>query len=183
VLLTNGNLYEYTDFTGTWSNLLASNVVSISAGTDRAGVNAVDAVFTSGYAYERSDSTGWHTIASGVRSVSAGQQGMTAYVSTSGSAYQWFEATGLSSFLASSVAQVTAGTDANGNWMLDLLFSNGNLSEYRQGQGWTSLAQSVAWINKARAGQDDVVFSGGAADAHNANGTWTYLDGAVQMVV
>src|SRR5262249_34350841 len=81
VLTTNGNLYEYNDLTGKYTSL-DSSAVQISAGTDVQGVSCVDVVYTSGNAWEHSDSSGWHFIASGVRSISAGRQGISDYVTT-----------------------------------------------------------------------------------------------------
>ena len=42
----------------------------IDAGTDVQGVNTVDIVFTWGEAWEHSDESGWHFIASDVQSIS-----------------------------------------------------------------------------------------------------------------
>jgi hypothetical protein len=182
VLFTNGYLDEYNDASGKWTYIV-NGVASISAGTDAQGNNAVDVVLTSGNAWEHSDSTGWYFIASGVRSVSAGSQGIADYVTTGGNAYQFSQATGKSTYLAANVAQVTAGTDANGYAMIDLLFSNGNLYEYRASGGWSFLASGVASISKARAGLIDVVFSNGNAEEHTAAGNWNFLTGSARMAV
>jgi hypothetical protein len=201
VLTTNGDLFEYTDFnagTGTGRNatLLDSNVQSIDAGTDAHGVSMVAYVRTDWYtrwvyfngqvfresysqsdAFERSDSTGQpHLIGTNVQSVSAGQQGNIAYVTTSGAAFWYSESTNSSTFEASGVAAITAGTDNSGYLLLDMLFTNGRVSQ-DEGGVWSSLTSSVASIGKARAGVLDVVFNGGSAytyDLYSTNG-WSFL--------
>jgi hypothetical protein len=178
VLFTNGVVDEYRDATGTWTYVY-NNASSISAGTDKLGVNAVDIIFTWGDAWEYSDSSGWHFMASGVASVSAGQRGIADYVTTGGNAYWFNEATGSIVFLASNVAQVTAGTDQFGNYMIDLLYTSGSLSEYKVGSGWTTLTSGVKSISKARAGLLDVLFSSGYAYEHDAYGNWYYLTSGV----
>jgi hypothetical protein len=178
VLFTNGNLAERSQANGKWMGI-ANSVSSISAGSDRLGVSAVELVTTSGAAWEVSDSTGWHFIASGVSSVSAGQQGMLGYVTTGGNGYFFSEASGSSSWLGSKVSQVAIGTDAQGNYLIDLLFSNGTLDQYRVGSGWSVLDSNVHSISKARAGLADVVYSWGAAYEHTANGSWSFLTNGV----
>jgi hypothetical protein len=172
ILYNNGAVYEYKDWGG-WSGQLDSNVTSIDAGTDRYGVNMFTEVWY-GYGYEHSDSTGWHYIASGVQSVSAGQQGIIDYLTTGGNAYWFNEASGSTSFLGSGVIQVTAGTDQFGNYMIDMLYSGGNLYEYRVGSGWSFLDSSVQSIGKGHAGVVDMVFTWGDAYAHDSSG-WYYL--------
>jgi hypothetical protein len=175
VLLTNGYLYEYKDAAGGWT-FIDSGVASVSAGTDRYGVSMEDEVTTGGYAWEHSDSTGWRYLGSSVKSVSAGRQGISDYVTTAGNAYWFNEATNATSFLGSGVAAVTAGTDQFGNYMIDMLYTNGNLYEYRVGSGWSFLDGSVQQVSKGRAGLIDLVFTWGDAYEHTASG-WTYLTG------
>jgi hypothetical protein len=182
VLFATGYLDEYSDVTGAWT-YIDNGVTSISAGTDKNGVNAVDLILTSGAAWEHSDSSGWHFIASGVRYVSAGQMGIADYVTTSGNAYCFAEAAGASTYLAPGVAQVTTGTDQNGNTMIDLLYANGNLYEYHASSGWAFLSGGVQSIGKGRGGLVDVVFSSGNAYEHEANGSWNFLTGSVVMAV
>jgi hypothetical protein len=178
VLFNNGQVFEYTDATG-GSSLIDSNVASIDAGTDKFGVNMEDEVMTYGTAWEHSDSSGWHYLGSGVRSVSAGQQGISDFVTTSGNAYWYNEATGGTSFLSSNVAQVTTGIDRNGNYMVDLLYNGGNLYEYRVGSGWTFLDSGVQSVAKGHAGLVDMVFTWGDAWSHDASG-WHYLGGSAR---
>jgi hypothetical protein len=191
VLLTNGTLKEFKDYGG-WSTI-DSSVQSIDAGTDQYGVNMVTEVRTDTFrtiywvnglplyyyrqqsdGYERSDSTGLHFIASNLSSMSAGQQGFLDYIGTNGVAYWYSEASAFSSYLGSGVAAVTAGTDQNGNAMIDLLYTSGAVWEWRQGSGWASLATGVVSLGKAHAGIVDTVFTSGNAWAHDAYG-WLYL--------
>lgn len=176
VLLTNGGLYEYRDATGGWT-FLDSGVASLSAGTDRYGVNMVDEVTTAGTAREFSDTTGWHYVAAAVQSISAGRQGASCFVTTADNAYGFTEETGATSFLGSGVASVAAGTDQYGNSMIDLLYGNGNLYEYRVGSGWSLVYGNVQQISKGRAGLIDLVFTWGDAYDHSASDAWTYLAG------
>src|SRR5206468_11569206 len=93
VLQSNGNLFQFTDSTGKF-NFIAGGVASISAGTDSHGVNDVDIVYTSGAAYEYSDTSGYHFIANGAGSVSAGKQGESEVLLTNGNAYEYRDTTG-----------------------------------------------------------------------------------------
>ncbi len=200
VLLTSGNLYEFKDagagFVGSPATFtqIDSGVKSIDAGTDKLGVNMVTEVRTDVYTrilyvngvwtfqrysqvdgYEVSDSTGKHPIASNIKSLSAGQQGNMAYITTGGVAYSYSESTALWTYLGSGAA-VTAGTDASGSLVLDLVYADGSLLEWRQASGWTQLAVgNVTAIGKAHAGALDIVFSGGAAWKHSDN--WYLLSG------
>jgi hypothetical protein len=202
VLMNDGTLHEYFDnspvdsstFAITFAQFVDSNVQSIDAGTDQHGVNMVTEVRTDTFiryfyingrymgitvtqsdGYEFSDSTGKHWVASYVSSMSAGQQGEMAYLTTGGAAYLYSESGALATYLNSGVSAVTVGTDANGNYMIDLLFANGSLSEWRQWSGWTSIASgNVTSIGKAHAGVLDAVFSADWAWTHTSAG-WTYL--------
>jgi hypothetical protein len=174
VLFKNGVIAEFDDATGTYRNIYSWGT-KIDAGTDVQGVNTVDIVFTWQAAWENSDDTGWHFIANGVQSVSAGRQGISDYVTTGAVARWHSEAGNLDSFLANGVSQVTAGTDALGNYMIDLLFSNGNLYEYRQGwSNWQFLDSSVKYIGKGHNGVVDMVFTWG--DAWDHDSSWHFLD-------
>jgi hypothetical protein len=177
VLLNNGTVWEYKDATG-WAGQLSSGVTSISAGSDRNGVSMLAEVFY-GMGYEYSDTTGWHFLSYNVQSISAGQQGYIAYVTTNANAYQYTEAFGSSSLLAYNVAQIADGTDENGYNMIDLLYTNGNAYEYRVDTGWSWLDSSVTSIAKGRAGVVDMVFSWGDAYDHGPGG-WYYLTGSAK---
>jgi hypothetical protein len=174
VLSNNGVVDEYDDDSSTWT-FIESSVASIDAGTDELGVNMVDEIKTSGDAWEHSDSSGGHFLASGVQSVSAGQQGISDFLTTTGNAYHFNEATAISSFLASNVASVTSSTDQYGNYMIDLLDNGGDLREYRVGSGWTFLDGGVKSIAKGQAGFVAMVFTWGDAWGHDA--TWQFLSG------
>jgi hypothetical protein len=182
VLFTSGLLKEYNEYTNAWTTI-SRNIVAIDAGTDPYGVSAVDMVDGSGNAWEFSDTTGWHFIASAVSSMSAGQHGTVAFVAGTGDAYLFSEKTGAATFLDSNASQVTAGVDAAGNAMIDLLFANGDLYEYQAANGWTHMNSGVQSVGKGRAGIVDLVLAGGNACEHNAAGAWSrLLSGAFSAV-
>jgi hypothetical protein len=145
VLFNNGDLKEYHDSDGAWSWIHA-DVASISAGTDKLGVNAVDLIFSpqaaggvGGQTWEYSDTrrqrdnSHWHYIGSDIRSISAGQQGMACYVRNNGGAVLFDDGPWSHTFLDPNVAQATAGTDVNGQYLVYLLYTDGSLREYRPG--------------------------------------------------
>jgi hypothetical protein len=177
---TTGTAHEYKDWgfgaagDGPTRTSIDATVTAIDAGTDRFGVNMMTEV-KYGYGYEHSDSTGWHYLGGyGVKAVSAGQQGNMAILYTSGTAYSYFETANNPVYLATNVAQVTAGTDQYGNPTIDLLYKWGDLLEYRAG-GWLTLNNGVASISKGHAGVVDIVFNSGYAYSHDATGWWSYL--------
>jgi hypothetical protein len=170
VLQTNGNLFQYTDSTGRFT-FISGGVASISAGTDSHGVNDVDIIFSTGAAYEYSDTSGYHFIANGARAVSAGQQGETEVLLTNGNAYEYRDSTGVLSYLASNVAQITAGTDPTGSYQIDLLYNNGTLLEYRPSTGWTTLFAGVRSISKGHAGLLDYVLTNGNSYERTSSGS------------
>jgi hypothetical protein len=180
VLLTDGRLYEYRDDTGTWGGLIASHIKAIDAGTDRLGVNMVDALTTTGLVYEYSDTSGAHVLCSEAAAISAGSGGATAVVLKSGRSYQYSETTGAWTWLADGVTQVALGTDPAGGTMVDLVLTGGTAREYRAGVGWKTLSTSVALVGKGRAGLSDVVFTNGNAYEHTASG-WTGLTTGVRQ--
>jgi hypothetical protein len=182
VLYNDGSVYEYKDCGqgavgqgATWTQL-DSNVTAIDAGTDRYGVNMFAEVWYS-QAWMHSDSTGWTNIASGVKAVSAGQQGVVAYLTTGGDAYSFTQSIAAYVHLGSGVAAVTAGSDQNGLSVLDMLYSNGTLNEWRASNGWTTLSYNIASIGKAHAGVEDAITFSGSAYAHTGSGYygWSYL--------
>jgi hypothetical protein len=184
VLLNNGQLFEYHDALQSqafWTGI-ASGVGSIDAGTDRYGVNSVDAISTTGAAYELTNDLYQISLGTGVASVSAGRMGVSEILLSNGNAYDYREATNTTTFLASGVAQVTAGSDAYGNPMIDLLYASGNLWEYQVSTGWTSLGGGVRAISKARAGLVDVLFTNGNAYEHSSGGWYGLTGNAVEAV-
>lgn len=80
--------------------------------------------------------------------------------------------TGTTTFEATGVAAITAGTDNSGYLILDMLFTNGNLSQSEGGGLWVSVERNggVASIGKAHDGVLDLVFSGGYAYIDGYNG-------------
>ncbi len=181
VLLDNGSLYERKDVNGQFS-YLGSGVVSIDAGTDRYGVNSVDVVLNTGAAYEISNTSGAHLLATGVKAVSAGTLGVSEILLRNGNAYNYQETTNAYTFLASNVAQVTAGTDPGGNAMIDLLYGNGALYEYRTSTGWTNVANGVRSASKGLAGVVDYILANGSLYEHTAGGSF-FLAGSVVEAV
>jgi hypothetical protein len=181
VLTGGGALYEYDGSSGAWS-YLAVSVSAISAGTDRYGINMVDVVSSTGAGWELSLATGWHLLAaSGVVSVSAGGQG-NSEVLVGITAYAYTESTGALTYQASGVGGLSAGMDASGNPMADLVLRTGAGLEWRAGIGWTSLGNNLQAISKGKAGLVDLVFSGGLAYEHTAAGN-VYLDIGVRVAV
>jgi hypothetical protein len=178
VLFKSGYLDEFKDSTGGWT-FLTSGVSSIDAGTDKIGVAMVDVVMSYRQAWEYSDSSGWHYIASGIGSISAGQQGISDFVTTGGNAYWYNDTNGATAFIGSGVVQVTTGVDQSGNYMIDLLYGNGNLYEYRVGSGWTFLDGGVQSITKGRNGFVSMVFTWGDAWGHDSSG-WHFLSSAAK---
>jgi hypothetical protein len=173
---------KYDLYGGGWSWInVASNVASISASTDRYGVNDLDYVTTTGAAYELSDSTGLHLLrSSGVSAVSAGQQGASALLLTTGEADYYLEATRKTTVLATSgVAEVTVGISATGSALVERLDTNGNLFEYQGGisASPTEIQTGVTAVSKARAGIVDTILTDGSAVEHkDSTNTWTTLD-------
>jgi hypothetical protein len=173
LLLTNGQVWEYKD-SGSWS-YVTNGVTAIDAGTDRFGVNMVTEISYS-EAYEFSDSTGKHDIGSNVASISAGQQGVIGMVLNDGTAWLYFEMFGGRAYEGAGVAQMAVGTDQNGNYTYDLLYTNGDLWDSRL---YTWLASGVGSVGKARNGVLDVVFAWGPAYLYGSFG-WSYLGSNVQ---
>jgi hypothetical protein len=182
VLKTDGRLFEYHDDTGAWSGVIAKNIANIDAGTDRYGVNMVDAITTTGIVWEYSNASGGRALCSDARAVSAGTGGATAVVLKSGRAYQYNETTRGWTYLADGAAQVALGTDPTGATMVDLVLTNHIANEYRIGVGWKTLTTGVAMASKARGGVVDVVYTTGSAFEHRASG-WTALTTTVRQAV
>jgi hypothetical protein len=182
VLFANGVVNEYHDATGTWS-WVYNGARQIDAGTDRYGVNVVDVVNTSGYGWELSDTSGWHYIGSGVQSISAGRQGISDYVTGDGAAHWHRESDGYDVIVAWNVSQVAAGTDANGNWMIDALTTDGVAHEWRFNGPWATLVGSVQKLGKGPLDAVDIVQSGwGYAYQHTPSG-WSSLGVFVAVAV
>jgi hypothetical protein len=188
LLGNSGVLVEYHDASWTksaYATILGNSIGWIDAGTDREGVNTVYAISARpGSVYDaglHSDGGDWHFIASNVRRISGGQQGIAAYVTLTGDAYLFNQATHSAVFLASNVIQVAAGSDETGNGMIELLNNRGGLYEYRAG-ALSHLNDNVNSISKGKAGLVDVVFRNGDAYEHDALG-WHYLGGGAAAAV
>jgi hypothetical protein len=185
VLFNNGALYEYHQAVlqygqRAYYSYIYSNVAAISAGTDKVGVNMVDIVFTNSAAYEFSDDSGFHYLGYGAATASAGRQGHSELLFQNGVAYLYYEASNQFIYLASNVHALTAGYDAQGNVMIDLVFNNGAAYEYRTNTGWMYLAYGAQNVGKAHAGVADLLF-GGYDFQHTAAG-FAYIGGAIAAV-
>jgi hypothetical protein len=173
----NGDVYESDDATAAYHRVTGS-ATQIDAGTDAQGVNAVDVIIpvrpivlavatgvvsVGGYfipfAYQYSDDGGARFIASGVKSVSAGRQGFSAYVTTAGEGWAYNQAGNRYTDLGSGVSQVTAGTDESGYWLTDILLSNGALAELGAYRARYTVATGVKNVSKARLGAVDLVLT------------------------
>jgi hypothetical protein len=175
VLYTNGVVSESHDATGAMS-WVYNGATQIDAGTDQFGVNMVDVVNTAGEAWELSDTSGWHFMAGGVQSITAGRKGISDYVTGDGTAYWHSESLGADVDLFSNVAQVVDGTDANGNAMIDVLTTYGTVSELRYGGSWVIVNTGVTSADKGPLDAVDIVFSSRDAWQYSGAG-WSYQYG------
>jgi hypothetical protein len=181
VLGTDGSVYQHDDALGSTVRV-DGNAASINAGTDRYGVNEVGIVYNDHTAKTKSDSSGFHTIASNVASISVGQQGVITYLTTDGTAYLYFEQYATAYVIDSGITQITTGTDETGNLQIDILYGDGSAYEYRSGtDSWTQLwdpssGGAVTSLGKARLGLVDVVFNWGDGWEHTLSGFTTVLN-------
>lgn len=185
VLLSNHNVWEYDDATLT-IDLRARNATALDAGTTFEGVNMVDVIYANGQAWEVPDegTRHWLKLANVVQ-VSAGRQGRSAQLDAGGTAWLFQDGPGLQK-VALGVAAVAAGTDAAGDFVLDLVFArtyalaeldyrtaaNGHLkpnpvlrSAVHVPSGSTIPVATVAPgspLSKMRAGVIDMIFADGA---------------------
>jgi hypothetical protein len=181
LLFTNGEVDAYDDATAARSYVY-SGPSQIDAGTDRTGVNSVDMVamvINLNFTFEHSDDSGMHIIAGGVQSISAGRQGISVYVSN-GVAHLHNEVNNTDVAVYSNVSQAVAGTDANGDYMIDVLTTGGTLSEYRYGGSWTTPPLPLPYpfvtsLSKGTLDAVDMIFLGSAWQ-HTQSG-WSYLYG------
>jgi hypothetical protein len=179
-------LQEYRDVNQSWT-YISRRVSAIDAGTDQEGVNAVDVIYNlgrplagahlpRGAAYEYSDNSGWEFLTNGVESISAGQQGITVFVTFNANSMVFDQSKNAESFLASNVAKATAGTAQKGKGLIDILFTGGDLDQCELGSGlFTAVDSNVETMSKARAGVLDEVFAGGDAYEREANNALTFL--------
>jgi hypothetical protein len=197
VLYTDNTMREYKDKDGSWW-YLDSQVLAIDAGTDRHGVNAVVELYIrdynsfnpwqpSGEAWEWSDSTGWNHIANRVTQASAGRQGVVDLVFTDATAYWWQAyAGGVQGgslvYIGSGVTMVTTGYDQNGNYIIDMLYSNGVVYEYRNGSGWNFLDYNVRSMSKSRGGVIDTNSFADNAWEFDNYGNYTLVLAGIQAV-
>ncbi len=174
LLGTDGTLREYNDASGAMSRTLATNIATIDAGLDRYGVNMVDVISNSGVFSECSDTSGWHSLCSGAKAISAGTDGVSLVLLKNGNAYEFTEASGGFTHLGADIAQLAVGTTANDAVQIDLVSTTGITTEFCAGVGWKQLATGVAAVGKARAGVVDIVFTNGNGYEDTGSG-WTAL--------
>ncbi len=183
VLFSNGTLDEYHDATSTWTYVCNGSIQSKDAGTDWYGVNCVDMVLSGGNSWMHSDTDGWHFLTWDTRQLSAGQQGLTALVDTSGNAYYYSEGSNSFTYLTSGVNKVTTGYDAWGHWTVGVITYNAAAYLYTpESNSWTYLAGGVAQMSKEQLGVLDMVFGGSDASSFGLSGRHTLVSsGAVAV--
>jgi hypothetical protein len=174
LLYNNGNVSEYTDANGSYTGI-DSGVSAIDAGTDRYGVN-MEAEVWSGQAWTYSDSTGWQYIpfsAYNVVQISAGRQGYVGFVDDHQYSWYWNPYSGGVTWLNAGMSKITMGYDQYGGLVIDELFANGALWDWRNGNGWQLLGYQGSTITKARAGVLDALLTTGALyqDSPTSNGS------------
>jgi hypothetical protein len=191
LLLNNGALWEYHDSyssdgstAGTWTNPYSSIFIqAIDAGTDKYGVNAVDVLFTTGYAWMHSDTDGWHYLMGNVTQVSGGQMGLVALLDQSGNADMYNEWVGSPTYLTSGVRQVTTGYDITGNWIIGVVLTDASAWLYRPySNTWTYLTGGVWKLSKENLGVINVLFGGTDASYFDSTGQHPLSSGGTVAV-
>jgi hypothetical protein len=198
VLFANGNLEEFVDTnynspsgfgvnpTPQSGGVIARNVVSIDAGTDRLGVNSVDyTVMANGTTslFEWRDVTAASSLlAANDTAFSDGQQGMHAYVS-GGAAFLFNESTSQTSAVLNPlvpggiVTSVTLGVSAGGQYQLEVIYSNGLAYEYLNAtKSWALLGTNVRAVSKTLNGVSRILLTTGAAYEHGARNPALWAD-------
>ena len=169
VLFQNGQLREYRDANAAWDRTLAQNVVTMDAGTDRYGVNMVDAVFSNGGFSTYSDSTGWDALCGEAQTVSAGELGVSVVLLRDSRAFEYQGAKGIWHYLGANVAHVVAGFDSRGA-VIELISRTGVVTEYRAGMAPHILTTGVRSISEPDNGVVDIVYINGQAFQRTASG-------------
>jgi hypothetical protein len=185
-------LMEYDDVSRGWTSRdgAGQTIGRIDAGTDRFGVNMVDVIYVDAssddltrwttQAFEISDTVisgtrHWLKLGDMVSWISAGQQGRTEMVIMEGgnlNGYHYRDDNNTKTLIASNVAQMSAGTDANGQPVANVLLKNGQLYVYSNLKSGTLVHDSIKSISKSRAGILDAIEHNGTLDERDANGTW-----------
>ena len=111
----------------------------------------MDIIFTSGAAYEYSDTSGYHFIANGVQGRQRRAAGESEVLLTNGNAYEYRD------YDRSSLSGLQRRPDHRRDrpdrpFQIDLLYNNGTLLEYRPSTGYLTIATGVRSISKGRAG-------------------------------
>ncbi len=167
LLQSNGSLWEYHDSSfsstsGSWSYLYNStSIQQIDAGTDKYGVNAVDVLFTGGNAWMRSDTDGWHFLASYVSQVSGGQQGLVGLLDQWGNVYSYNEWSGSTTWMTSGARQVQTGYDAWGHLIMNVVYNNAAAYQFNPGSTVGGYITGGVWqLSKDNLGQITVLYGG-----------------------
>jgi hypothetical protein len=180
-LLSNGDLYEHS--AAGWQ-FIASGIVSVSEqGIDDIALAFVDVIDVHGNAYEYHDDGYWAFLTSGVVSAQAGQDASYVLLSN-GSVYEFDGNSGSWTYLAGSVAAISAGTDSYGVNMVDVLYSWGGGWEHSDASGWHVFAYyGVQSVSAGQQGNSEVLFAGGYAYHYGeATGALTYQAAGVARV-
>jgi hypothetical protein len=203
--LTSGLVSYFDPYSATSKAVIATNARQISAGEDRDSLPMIAYVDTTNIAHEwrlgntagagYTESLGWAYQAS------AGQNGVVALLTPSlvGSNWAWnhyddpyvpgggaFTTAGTMKFLAASAYAVSAGTDASGKAMTDVLFSAGQVNEYSDAWGVKNLGTGWTEVDAGLGGISDLVSFTGNSDIQQLHisrfvdggivpGSWTVL--------
>jgi hypothetical protein len=209
VLFTNGTLKEFVDpndgsqgsgygFNPTphSGGVIATNVISIDAGTDKIGGNSVDYTVTvSGktalFEYHDVTNKASQLTATGSASVtafSAGQQGIHGYVAN-GAGFVYSETASSAGPLPASplsglaVTSVVVGVDATGNYQLEVLYGIKVAFLYDSATAkWTQLGTHVQTLAKTFDGVVAIMLTNGYTfDYLGANSTLWLDNGAIAV--
>jgi hypothetical protein len=191
-------LWEYQDANRQWyaRDGGAGSIGMLDAGTDKFGVNMVDALYLdinssdprqwTSHAYEVSDTmlngTRSHKLGDRVTWVSAGRMGRSEIIA--GDNFEGVhirEDTGVRTSLGTGVAEVTSGIDAAGNILIDLVSKDGKLYEYTDLAHRTVTRDGVKHVAKLRGGVLDVIQANADLFERDATG-WNKLAGSASAV-
>jgi hypothetical protein len=170
--------YGFTDLTPWWFNI---NAQSIDAGTDHRGVNLL-VIDGSPQTWELSDDYAWYFVGNNILQVSAGRQGNLCFIDSNGDGWFWAAEVQPGSWgdFGSGVSKLAVGYNTDGSLVIDALFSNSNLMDYRYYGGgnwnWQQMDSGVTNVSKARAGIVDDVESGGNALEFTAPGDYVFAE-------
>jgi hypothetical protein len=193
VLFNDGTVWEYVDplplstnQSGSW--IWKSNdgigTLELDAGTDQYGVNMFVRVMTDNTVVENSDSTGLRWVGSGYTSASAGQRGVIGLLGTDGNAWCYKETLGWARWVAANVTAISAGTNAAGSYVIDVVFSDHTARAWNE---FTSLSNPFCYyaasLSKSRNGYFNETSTYGAAFWFDPDGNCYWLQNNAKIVV